>query len=95
MREQRERWFGRRFFALVGGVWIGTLLIFGATTVNWFHGVSLARFALMVVFLFSFAFVFSKRLLSLVLPPFRLPALDRLERQPGLEAEARSERRGL
>src|SRR5256712_12517436 len=82
IREERERRFGRRFFALVGGVWLGTLLIFGATTVNWFHGISLAQFALMVVFLFSFAFVFSKRLLSLVLPPFRLPALDRLDRQP-------------
>ena len=82
IREERERRFGRRFFALVGGVWIGTLLIFGATTVNWFHGVSLAQFALMVVFLFSFAFVFSKRVLSLVLPPFRLPSLDRLDRQP-------------
>ena len=82
VREERERRFGRRFFALVGGVWIGTLLIFGATTVNWFHGVSLAQFALMVVFLFSFAFVFSKRVLSLVLPPFRLPSLDRLVRQP-------------
>src|SRR2546425_920043 len=82
VREERERRFGRRFFALVGGVWIGTLLIFGATTVNWFHGVSLARFALMVVFLFSFAFVSSRRVLSLVLPPFRLPSLDQLVRQP-------------
>src|SRR3989449_621184 len=81
-REGRERRFGRRFFALVGGLWIGTLFIFGATTVNWFHGVSLAQFALMVVFLFSFAFVFSKRVLSLVLPPFKLPSLDRVERQP-------------
>src|SRR2546422_3646256 len=81
-REEWEGRFGRRFFALVGGIWIGTLLIFGAKPVTWFQGVSLAQFALMVVFLFSFAFVFSKRLLSLVLPPFRLPALDRLDRQP-------------
>src|SRR3989442_6707929 len=81
-REEREGRFGRRFFALVGGVWLGTLLIFGATTVNWFHGASLAQFALMVVFLFSFAFVFSKGVLPLVPPPFRLPSLDRIERQP-------------
>src|SRR5439155_16061525 len=81
-REQRERRFGRRFFALVSGIWVGTLLIFGATAVNWFHGISLAQFALMVVFLFSFAFVFSKRLVSLVLPPFRLPALEALARVP-------------
>src|SRR5439155_5447372 len=81
-REQRERRFGHRFFALVGGIWVGTLLIFGTTAVNWFHGISLAQFALMIVFLFSFAFVFSKRLVSLVLPPFRLPALAGLDRVP-------------
>jgi cellulose synthase/poly-beta-1,6-N-acetylglucosamine synthase-like glycosyltransferase len=46
--------------------------------VNWTQLISLAQFVLMVFFLFSFAFVFSKRLLSLSLPPFRLPALDRL-----------------
>src|SRR2546426_6345644 len=36
----------------------------------------------MVLFLFSFAFVFSKRLLSLFLPPYQLPVLDRLAHQP-------------
>jgi len=81
-REVRERRWGRRFFALVFAIWLGTLLAFGVTAVNWFQHVSLLQFALMVVFLFSFAFVFAKRILSLVLPPFRLPALDRLERQP-------------
>ncbi len=49
---------------------------------NWFQGTSLAQFALMVVFLFSFAFVLAKRLVSLVLPPFGLPALDRLGHLP-------------
>ena len=49
---------------------------------NWYQHVSLVQFALMVLFLFSFAYVFSKRVLSLVLPPFRLPALDRLARSP-------------
>ena len=49
---------------------------------NWYQHVSLVQFALMVLFLFSFAYVFSKRVLSLVLPPFRLPALDGLARSP-------------
>src|SRR3989449_7567634 len=81
-REEWEGGSGRHFSPSVGLFGMAPLLILGATRVNCFHGVPLAQFALMVVFLFSFAFVFSKRLLSLVLPPFRLPALDRLERQP-------------
>ncbi len=36
----------------------------------------------MVAFFFSFAYAFSKRFLSLVLPPFQLPALERLMRSP-------------
>ena len=43
---------------------------------------SLVQFGLMALFLFSFAFVFSKRLLSLFLPPFQIPALDRLPTRP-------------
>ena len=80
-REARERTWGRRFFALVLGIWIAAILIFGATTVSW-TPVSIAQFAFMVVFLFSFAFVFSKRILSMVLPPFRLPVLAKLSRSP-------------
>ncbi len=38
----------------------------------------------MALFLFSFAFVFTKRLLSLFLPPYRLPALDHLARHPNV-----------
>jgi len=77
-----ERRWGRRFFGVVFGVWVVTVAAFGTIAVNWFQHVSLAQFALMVLFLFSFAFVFSKRVLSLVLPPFNPPALERLERQP-------------
>src|SRR2546428_3920800 len=36
----------------------------------------------MLLFLFSSAFVFSNRFLSLFLPPYRLPVLERLARQP-------------
>jgi len=81
-RARRERRFARRFFAVVGAIWVGTAFLFGAFVVNWAQAVSIAQFALMLVFLFSFAFVFSKRLFSLVLPPFRLAALDRIEGQP-------------
>src|SRR5512137_759189 len=80
-RDARERKWARRFFALVLGIWIAAIAIFGATTVSW-TPISIAQFALMVVFLFSFAFVFSKRILSMVLPPFRLPVLARLARSP-------------
>ena len=81
-RIEGERRWGRRFFVVVLSVWLGTVVAFGATAVNWSYHVSLAQFGLMVLFLFSFAFVFSRRLLSLFLPPFELPALDRLVRQP-------------
>ena len=36
----------------------------------------------MVVFLFSFAFVFAKRIVFLVVPPFRLPAFYALSGSP-------------
>lgn len=81
-RIEGERRWGRRFFAVVVGVWITAVVAFGAIAVNWYLHVSLAQFGLMVLFLFSFAFVFSKRLFSLFLPPFRLPVLDRLRRTP-------------
>jgi len=67
---------------VVTSIWIATAAAFGLWVVNWTQPVSLAQYALMLIFLFSFAFVFSKRLASLVLPPFRLPALSRLTRQP-------------
>lgn len=81
-RIEAERRWGRRFFALVLGVWIASVAAFGAIAVNWYAHVILAQFVLMVFFLFSFAFVFSKRLLSLFLPPYKLPVMDQLERQP-------------
>lgn len=71
-----------RFFAVAFAIWLGTSAIFGALVVNWTQSVSIAQFGLMVFFLFSFAWVFTRRLFSLVLPPFRLPALDRLSRRP-------------
>ncbi len=81
-RIESERRWGRRFFGVVVAVWLGTVAAFGAIAVNWYLHVSLAQFALMVVFLFSFAFVFTKRLLSLFLPPYELASLDALPRQP-------------
>ncbi|HLB68903.1 MAG TPA: glycosyltransferase family 2 protein [Thermoplasmata archaeon] len=81
-RERRERAWALRFFAVTGAIWLGTSAIFGALVVNWTQSVSIAQFGLMVFFLFSFAWVFTRRLFSLVLPPFRLPALDRLSRRP-------------
>src|SRR3989442_3279750 len=71
-----------RFCAFVFGICITTVLPSGAIAVNWYLHVSLAQFVLMILFLFSSAFVFSKRLLSLFLPPYQLPVLDRLPRPP-------------
>jgi glycosyltransferase involved in cell wall biosynthesis len=81
-RTVRERAWGRRFFGVVVAIWILAIALFGGLVVTWGHIVSVTQFALMVVFLFSFAYAFSKRLFTLVLPPFRLPALDRLEARP-------------
>ncbi|MBI4416308.1 MAG: glycosyltransferase, partial [Euryarchaeota archaeon] len=78
----QERLWGRRFFAVVFAVWILCVVVFGAAVVNWSQPVSVAQFVLMAFFLFSFAFAFAKRVVSLLLPPFRLPALDRLPRAP-------------
>src|SRR2546428_7502108 len=51
-RIEAERRWGRRFFAVVFGIWITTVLAFGAIAVNWYLHVSLAQFVLMVLFLF-------------------------------------------
>lgn len=55
---------------------------FALTAVNWSQPISVVQFGLMVVFLFGFAYAFSKRLLSLLLRPHAPPALERLERRP-------------
>lgn len=81
-RRREERRWARRFFAAVGAIWLGTVALFATFVVNWGNPVSLAQFGLMVVFLWSFAYVFAKRLFSLVLPPHVPPALARLARRP-------------
>lgn len=81
-RAIKERLWGRRFFAIVAGTWLSTVAAFGIVAVNWTQVVSLVQFGLMMFFLFSFAFVFSKRLLSLFLPPFRLPWIDHVPQGP-------------
>ncbi len=81
-RTTRERRFARRFFGLVAGIWAASVLIFAGTTVNFGQWISVTQFALMVLFLFSFAFAFSKRIVSLVVKPYRLPKLNELARQP-------------
>ncbi len=81
-RVLQERRWSRRFFSVVASIWLGIVAVFAIFVVNWTQVVSLAQFGLMVLFLFSFAFTFSKRLFSLVLPPYRLPSLQRLSRQP-------------
>jgi len=79
---EKERRFARRFFGAVVALWIGAVVVFGGTTVNFGLPISIAQYGLMVLFLFSFAWVFTKRLASLVLKPFPLPSLDRLPRTP-------------
>ena len=81
-RAAAERRFANRFFALVFGIWLGAVVIFAGTTVDFHAPISVFQFALMVFFLFSFAIVFAKRLVSLVLKPYPLPKLDALARQP-------------
>ncbi len=81
-RTASEKIWARRFFALVVGIWAGAIVTFAATAVNWSLHVSVAQFALMAVFLFGFAYAFSKRLASLFLPPHVLPALESLARTP-------------
>ena len=82
VREEAQRHFANRFFTAVFAIWLGAVVVFGGTTVNFGQTISLLQYALMVLFLFSFAFVFTKRLASLVVKPYRLPKLDRLARQP-------------
>lgn len=64
------------------GIWLAGAALFGLFIVNWTQAISIVQFGLMVLFLFSFSFVFTKRLFSLVLPPFELPGLDALTTRP-------------
>jgi membrane glycosyltransferase len=81
-RNSAQRRFANRFFILVLGIWLGAVAIFAATTVNFRSWISVLQFGLMVFFLFTFAIVFSKRIVSLVVKPFPLPRLDALARKP-------------
>ncbi|HYM40926.1 MAG TPA: glycosyltransferase family 2 protein, partial [Thermoplasmata archaeon] len=81
-RHIAQRRFANRFFLLVFGIWLGTVLIFATTTVNFGSWISVTQFGLMIFFLFSFAIVFSKRVVSLFVKPYPLPRLDAIARQP-------------
>ncbi len=81
-RAAEERRFANRFFAVAFAIWIGAVVIFAGTTVNFRSWISVFQFALIIFFLFSFAIVFTKRLFSLVVKPYPLPRLDALARQP-------------
>ena len=81
-RATAQRRFANRFFVLVLGIWIGAVAIFAGTTVNFGSWISVLQFGLMVFFLFSFAIVFSKRIVSLFVKPFPLPKLNALARKP-------------
>lgn len=81
-RVAAEQQFANRFFAFVFVIWLVAVLVFAGTTVNFASPISLFQFGLMIFFLFSFAIVFAKRLVSLVVRPYPLPKLDVLRRQP-------------
>ena len=81
-RSVAQRRFANRFFVLVLAIWIGAVAIFAGTTVNFRSWISVLQFGLMVFFLFSFAIVFSKRVVSLFVKPYPLPKLDSLARKP-------------
>ncbi len=81
-RVAAERRFANRFFAVVFLIWLTAVGIFAATTVNFGSWISVTQFALMILFLLSFSIVFTKRLFSLVIPPYPLPKLDVLARKP-------------
>ena len=81
-RTVAEQRFARRFYAFVAGIWATTVLVFAGTAVNFSQWISVLQFVLISLFFASFAFGFTKRLVSLVVKPYRLPKLDALARQP-------------
>lgn len=56
--------------------------LFAAFVVNWANPLSLAQFALLIFFTFSFSLAFATRLFSIFVPAFPLPKLQSLERSP-------------
>ncbi len=81
-RAVAERRFAHGFFAFVVVLWAALVFVFAGTVVNFASWISVLQFVLMLFFLFSFSIVFSKRIFSLFVPPFALPKLESLARQP-------------
>ncbi len=81
-RAAEQHRFAGGFFALAFSIWLGAVVIFAGTTVNFRSWISVLQFVLMVFFLFSFAIAFTKRVVSLFIPPYPLPRLDAIARQP-------------
>ena len=82
LRAAAERRFARRFYALVLGVWAAAVVLFAGTAVNFTLWISVLQFVLIALFFLSFAFGFSKRLVSLVVKPYRLAKLEARPRRP-------------
>ncbi len=81
-RELRASKRGRRFFGAVLALWIGSAAVFGWFVVDFRQPISVSQFVLVVFFMFSFAFGFLKRAVSLAVPPATLPRLEALPGRP-------------
>ena len=72
----------KAYFYCVAIIFSTCMGLFGAFVVNLASTVSLLQFGLMVFFTFSFSLTFTKRLFSLFVPPYSLPRLASLEKDP-------------
>jgi len=72
----------RGYFAASTLVFVTCMSIFAAFVVNWASPLSLIQFGLLIFFTFSFSMTFTTRLFSVFIPPFPLPKLGSLERNP-------------
>ncbi len=70
------------YFLFVSFFFLAFMMLFGVFVVNWTNFISLLQFGFMLFFTFSFCLTFTKRLFSLFVPPFLLPRLDDLAKDP-------------
>ncbi|MFQ6080522.1 MAG: glycosyltransferase family 2 protein [Candidatus Bathyarchaeia archaeon] len=72
----------KTFFLIVIIVWFLCNFSLAAFVINWNRQTSIVLYCLLSFFIFSFSFVFAKRLLSIFLKPYELPKLNTLTTMP-------------